>query len=190
MLPENARRACRTALAATCTLSLAIPASADGRGASDAGSPNGAASASAFGGNQLLDSHNAERLRLGLPPLVWNTRLASDAENFATELAARGELRHSKNAGSGHGENLWMGTSGAWDPAGMVEMFLEERRYFRSGAFPDVSLTGNWVDVGHYAQIVWRDTKEVGCATKTAKGMDILVCRYFPAGNVTGKAPF
>ncbi|WP_197707084.1 CAP domain-containing protein [Calothrix sp. NIES-3974] len=28
--------------------------------------------------------------------------------------------------------------------------------------------TGNWVDVGHYTQIIWRNTTEVGCAIATA----------------------
>ncbi len=191
MLGKVVRKALVSAVGAVCALVLAAPASAGDRGASDSYSPNGAASASVRSANPLLESHNVERVRLGLPPLAWSSRLAGEAADYAAELAARGELRHSTAAGrSGHGENLWMGTSGAWDAAGMIDMFLEERRYFRAAPFPDVSLTGNWLDVGHYSQIVWRETREVGCATKTSRGMDILVCRYFPAGNVTGEAPF
>lgn len=135
--------------------------------------------------------HNAERTRLGLPPLVWNPALARDAHDYAKRLAARGVLQHATPQDrKGTGENLWMGTAGAWDPGAMVEMFLEERRYFRAAPFPDVSLTGHWKDAGHYSQIVWRDTREVGCAIETEKGMDVLVCRYHPAGNVVGKSPY
>ncbi|RXY91726.1 CAP domain-containing protein, partial [Klebsiella pneumoniae] len=72
----------------------------------------------------------------------------------------------------------------------MISMFLEERRYFRTAVFPDISLTGNWKDAGHYSQIVWRETREVGCAIETGNGMDVLVCRYFPAGNVIGQSPY
>jgi hypothetical protein len=38
---------------------------------------------------------------------------------------------------------------------------------------------------GHYLQMVWRHTKEVGCgiATSIYINNDILVCRYSPAGN-------
>ncbi len=140
---------------------------------------------------RLLTSHNAERARLGLPPLKWNPALARDAGAWAKVLLARGELRHaSPDARKGHGENLWMGTAGAWDAKGMVEMFLDERRHFRFAAFPNVSLTGHWPDVGHYTQIVWRDTREVGCAIDRAKGLDVLVCRYYPAGNVLGQKPY
>ncbi len=140
---------------------------------------------------RLLLGHNAERARLGLPPLRWNPALARDAGDWAKTLLARGELEHaSHDARKGHGENLWMGTAGAWNAEGMVEMFLDERRYFRPAAFPNVSLTGHWSDVGHYSQIVWRETKEVGCALDSARGLDVLVCRYYPAGNVLGQSPY
>lgn len=140
---------------------------------------------------RVLVAHNAERTRLGLPGLVWNASLASDASDYARHLLDKGSLQHSSAAvRKGGGENLWMGSAGAWDSAGMVDMFISERRYFRAAKFPDVSLTGNWTDVGHYSQIVWRETKEIGCALASGKGNDVLVCRYFPAGNVVGKAPF
>lgn len=140
---------------------------------------------------RLLTGHNSERARLGLPPLKWNPALARDARDWARVLASRGQLEHaSHTARKGHGENLWMGTAGAWNAEGMVQMFLDERRYFRPAAFPHVSLTGEWSDVGHYSQIVWRETREVGCALDRAKGLDVLVCRYFPAGNVLGEKPY
>ena len=140
---------------------------------------------------RLLAVHNAERWRLGLPPLTWNPNLARDAESWAQQLLVRGELQHASAADRRHnGENLWMGTSGDWDVEDMVDMFLDERRYFRAATFPDVSLTGRWNDVGHYSQIVWEDTKEVGCAIDSGRGMDVLVCRYFPAGNVIGQTPY
>lgn len=140
---------------------------------------------------RLLAAHNSERVRLGLPMLRWNPSLARDADNWARVLVQRGALQHADgSARSGKGENLWMGTAGAWDPGAMVKMFLEERRHFRAATFPGVSRTGNWADVGHYTQIVWRDTREVGCAINTGKGNDVLVCRYHPAGNIMGQAPY
>lgn len=140
---------------------------------------------------RLLAVHNGERARLGLPPLSWNPQLASEANRYADVLLTNGRLQHSSHSDRrGRGENLWMGTAGAWQLESMVEMFLHERRYFRPARFPDISLTGNWTDVGHYSQIVWRDTREVGCAVKSGGGQDVLVCRYYPAGNVHGRDPF
>lgn len=180
----------RVLLGALCALAPVLPASADTAIPPPTREiPHTQPPASEV--ERLLVVHNAERTRLGLPALTWNASLASDAGAYASVLLNRGRLRHATNAErKGNGENLWMGTAGAWDSDGMFEMFLQERRYFRAATFPHISLTGNWSDVGHYSQIVWRDTREVGCAIRTGRGVDVLVCRYHPAGNVMGKAPY
>jgi len=140
---------------------------------------------------QVLAQHNLERTRAGVPALVWNEGLARDAQAWAHKLASEGWLHHASDAENrGAGENLWMGSAGYYAPQAMVGAFLEERRFFKRGAFPDVSHTGNWQDVGHYTQVVWRDTREVGCALARGAGNDFLVCRYWPAGNWMGEAPF
>lgn len=140
---------------------------------------------------RILASHNDERSRLGLAPLKWNRDLEREAADWARELSRRGVLQHaSRDVRNGTGENLWMGTAGVWNVDTMVGMFLAERRLYRHEQFPNISRTGNWADVGHYSQIVWRDTQEVGCAVHTARGNDVLVCRYWPAGNVWGSRAY
>ncbi|OJS19292.1 hypothetical protein BK403_27985 [Escherichia coli] len=183
-------RAIRGTLAVLCALAGAVSASADpGHPAYLGEIPHTQPPASEA--ERLLVMHNAERTRLGLPPLTWNVALARDAADYARILLVRGGLEHaSERDRRGTGENLWMGTAGAWKADAMISMFLEERRYFRTAVFPDISLTGNWKDAGHYSQIVWRETREVGCAIETGNGMDVLVCRYFPAGNVIGQSPY
>jgi hypothetical protein len=190
MVREGITTVRRAVLAALCALGAAVSASA-GTSTQARGAEIPHSQPSASEAQRLLISHNIERVRLGLPPLKWNAALASDARTWARELLARGQLAHaSHSVRKGQGENLWMGTAGAWDAEGMVAMFLDERRYFRPAAFPHVSLTGEWSDVGHYSQIVWRDTKEVGCAIDSGKDQDVLVCRYYPAGNVLGRKPY
>jgi uncharacterized protein YkwD len=134
----------------------------------------------------ILASHNAERTRLGIAPLAWSPQLAAGARDWARILAARGVLQHSGNAG-GTGENLWMGTSGAYPPEAMIGAFVKEARYFQAGRFPAVSRTGRWSDVGHYTQLIWPATREVGCALVQGRNWDVLVCRYSPAGNIYGQ---
>ncbi len=135
---------------------------------------------------RLLAAHNRERGTMQVPPLVWSDRLQGEARVWAQELARRGAFEHSTRTG-GAGENLWMGTASAYSPEEMIESFIEEKADFRAGRFPTVSNTGNWVDVGHYTQLIWRGTREVGCALATGRGNDVLVCRYWPAGNVMGQ---
>jgi hypothetical protein len=140
---------------------------------------------------RVLAEHNRERDRAGIPRLAWNHRLESDAQAWAQTLAREGWLRHaSRSENGGAGENLWMGSAGYYAIEEMVAAFTSERRHYRHGTFPDVSRTGNWQDVGHYTQIVWRGTREVGCAMARGAQDDFLVCRYWPAGNWMGQRPF
>jgi len=44
---------------------------------------------------------------------------------------------------------------------------------------------------GHYTQVVWKDTKEVGCAAyQCDDDSQVWVCQYTPAGNYIGQKPF
>jgi hypothetical protein len=149
-----------------------------------------ASSVDAFS-QRVLAEHNRERDRAGVPRLAWNGKLARDAQLWAQRLAVEGWLRHASQAENrGAGENLWMGSAGYYGPESMIAAFLEERQNYRNGTFPNVSRTGNWEDVGHYTQVVWRDTREVGCAVARNTRDDFLVCRYWPSGNWMGERPF
>ena len=135
---------------------------------------------------RLLAAHNAERERWGKEPLVWNESLAQQAQAWAHALAANGMFTHARER-YGAGENLWRGNSDRLTAEQMVGAFIAEKRYFRPGYFPDVSTTGDWMDVGHFTQLIWPATRQVGCAMATGQGYDVLVCRYYPAGNVFGE---
>jgi hypothetical protein len=47
---------------------------------------------------------------------------------------------------------------------------------------------------GHYTQVVWRDTKRVGCGVATCNGggspKEYWVCNYDPPGNWVGNVPY
>ena len=133
--------------------------------------------------------HNRERSAVGVPPLVWDARLASAAAAYGPELARRGRLAHSPpESRPGQGENLWMGTRGAYSFEEMIASWADERRLFRPGTFPDVSRSGHWGDVAHYTQMIWRSTARLGCALHPSPRWDFLICRYAPPGNVVGQA--
>jgi hypothetical protein len=136
--------------------------------------------------DRLLASHNEERLRLSIPRLTWSDSLATEAREWAVSLASRQVFEHSYDR-SGAGENLWMGTAGYFSAEQMIGGFVEERKHFQPGIFPQVSKTGNWADIGHYTQLIWPETRKVGCALTQNGGVDFLVCRYWPPGNVMGQ---
>ena len=43
---------------------------------------------------------------------------------------------------------------------------------------------------GHYTQIVWKNTKKVGCAMIECNGTSTWVCQYDPPGNWVGQKPY
>ncbi|GGD63861.1 hypothetical protein GCM10010990_11660 [Croceicoccus mobilis] len=137
---------------------------------------------------RLLETHNRERIRMGVPPLAWDPKLARDAQEWANVIARKQTLTHaSRMDRNGAGENLWVGVKGYYTAEEMIETFIDEKQYYRPGTFPKVSTTGQWADVGHYTQLIWRETEKVGCAVAPGGGQDWLVCRYYPAGNTMGR---
>ena len=137
---------------------------------------------------RLLDAHNVERRRVGVPDLRWSAKLAAEAQAYAVKLAARQRLVHASRAERDEaGENLWAGTAGLYSAEQIVGTMIAEKRDFEPGVFPQVSRTGAWRDVGHYTQIIWRETRDVGCAVVPGGGQDWVVCRYWPAGNIYGQ---
>ena len=137
---------------------------------------------------RVLAAHNAQRSQAGVPPLVWDNALGTAAAAYAQQLAMTGRFEHSdRSQRRGTGENLWMGTHGAFSIEAMVGGWASERRFFAPGTFPNVSRSGNWEDVGHYTQMIWPTTTRVGCALASTPRIDYLVCRYATAGNIDGR---
>lgn len=133
----------------------------------------------------LLVLHNQLRSRFAVPPLQWDASLADGAAGWAARIGDSGVLEHS--GVEDMGENLWMGSTDRYAVDAMVGAWAEEQRLFRAGRFPDVSRSGDWSDVGHFTQVIWPDTRSVGCGLYHGRVWDVLVCRYAPAGNVMGE---
>ena len=131
---------------------------------------------------EMLAAHNAARARVKVAPLAWSGRLAAIAQNWADTLLAHKEFVHRPN--SSYGENLFAVTGAAASPGQVVEGWASEARNYdyKSNQCSGVC--------GHYTQIVWGDTKEVGCAVARGGGREVWVCEYDPAGNWEGKRPY
>ncbi len=128
-------------------------------------------------------AHNKWRAKVNVPPLKWDKELAKTALIWAKELKKKGcAFEHSQTPGLG--ENLFMGTTGFYGPKEVVDAWGNEIKDYN---YENNSCTGV---CGHYTQVVWATTKQVGCAKITCNGNDIWVCNYDPPGNWTGQKPY
>ncbi|VUC27411.1 unnamed protein product [Clonostachys rosea] len=134
---------------------------------------------------KALDAHNAARAAVGNSPLTWDDSLSSDAQVWATTIAALSSLTHS--SGSGQGENLYM-QSGSDSPfLNGINSFLSEKSLYSGEAISGTNFGG----FGHYTQAVWKSTTKVGAAVaKAADGSSYVVFRYSPPGNYIGETPY
>ncbi len=140
--------------------------------------------------NSILAVHNSERSAVGVPPLTWNDDLAAGAKIWAEHLATSGEFTHDPNKPANVGENIagFNPSKGASAPGEGQSLWVDEKKNWHGG----VLTPENWYPTGHYTQMVWKDTKQVGCETANGAGhpYSILVCRYSPPGNYMGQAPY
>ena len=132
---------------------------------------------------EALESHNKFRTLHHVPPLKLNKELCSIAENYAKTLATKLQcLQHSKNTYKGQelGENLY----GCY---GMEATGLEVSKHWYD-EIKKYNFNGDWQSgCGHFTQMVWKETEEVGFGKWKDKGGHIyVVANYFPAGNYLG----
>lgn len=83
------------------------------------------------------------------------------------------------HSGGPYGENLAIGYP---DPAAAVEAWGDERALF------DFARGGFSHETGHFTQLVWRSSRQVGCGRRDCgEGRGWYVaCEYLPVGNVRG----
>ena len=140
--------------------------------------------------SSILTVHNQERAAVGVLPLVWSNELAAGAQTWAENLATTGEFAHDPNRPNGVGENIagFNPSMGVSAPGEGQSLWVDEKKNWHGG----VLTPENWYPTGHYTQMVWKDTQQVGCATGSGDGhpFSILVCRYSPPGNFMGQAPY
>ena len=132
---------------------------------------------------QALECHNKYRKMHHVPPLKLNKEICTIAENYAKILATKLKcLQHSENTYKGQelGENLF----GCY---GMEATGQEISDHWYS-EIKKYNFNGDWQGgCGHFTQMVWKDTEEVGFGKwKDKSGQIYVVANYYPAGNFLG----
>lgn len=130
---------------------------------------------------QCLKWHNDYRSIHQAPTVTWNDTIAADAEVWATYLADNNAFAHATNLGQlDQGENLYLVSVQPTEPCtDATKAFYEEIKDY------NFDQPGFSSQTGHFTQVVWKSTRQIGAASKTrADGQFVVVVRYSPPGNV------
>jgi len=135
---------------------------------------------------RFLTPHNDARARVGVGPLVWDATVAAYAQNYANTRTADCAMQHSGGGGR-YGENLFK-EMGYPDPIGTgVMSWVNEKQYYD---YSSNSCAAGQV-CGHYTQVVWRNSKRLGCAQAQCNdGWTFVICNYYPQGNFNNQKPY
>lgn len=115
--------------------------------------------------------------------LEWNVGIAASAQEHADYLGRNNLFEHSS---SGYGENVYASSRDA-SYVDAVNSWYSEKSDFNVNT--KTCNTGE--QCGHYTQLIWKDTLEVGCGkSSSATWTTIVVCQYNPPGNYIGETPF
>ena len=145
----------------------------------------------------ILVAHNRARCAVTptaqtMPALTWNVALEATAQAWASAcvdlVAPGGLIDHNPNRSVGHeltfgyvGENIYA-SSGTASPTGAVLSWDAEKINYN---FAANTCAVNKV-CGHYTQVVWANSLEVGCARALCPSLTYrsgIVCNYGPGGN-------
>jgi len=132
--------------------------------------------------HEMLAAHNQIRARVDVQPLIWSASLAARAQDWADQLLQQGRFYHRPN--SNLGENIFEILGGHVSPAEVVGDWASEAGSYNYRANTCRGLCG------HYTQVVWRGTRELGCAVASKHGREVWVCDYNPHGNWIGERPY
>lgn len=131
-----------------------------------------------------------------LPALIWNQELANFAQSHADAcvFAHSNSTNRTNTFGEWVGENIAANTGTGYDPYTIVDLWASEAIDYDY----NTNTCANGKQCGHYTQIVWRDTTELGCAkavcptlgNTTFTNAEFWVCEYLPGGNYIGQRPY
>lgn len=128
----------------------------------------------------MLEIHNNLRALHGVQPLRWNTTLVKFSEEYSRPIfdCNNVELVHLYGP---YGENLAAGGFGS--DIGSVQAWYDEIDLY------DYDNPGYSAEVGHFTQLIWKDTSTIGCSRIMCDNSwsQYTICEYSDdRGNIIG----
>uniref|UniRef100_A0A7N9AMC4 Cysteine-rich venom protein TEL1-like n=1 Tax=Mastacembelus armatus TaxID=205130 RepID=A0A7N9AMC4_9TELE len=143
--------------------------------------------------NEIVNKHNA--LRRDVQPtasnmlkMSWNSEAEANAQRWANTCSMKHSPASSRKISTSDcGENLYMSSiKNTWSDA--IQSWYDEVKNWRYGVGPV-----NGGVVGHYTQVVWYRSNQIGCAMAYCPNSTykyFYVCQYCPPGNYQYARPY
>ncbi len=141
---------------------------------------------------KILNHHNDVRKEIGVGKIIWNKQLARYAQQWANYLADSNhcQLKHRVAPGENgkdYGENIFWGSDKSISPMEASLSWYSEKKDYKYQKVDNK----NYLKTGHYTQMIWKNTKEMGVGVAVCpNGGMIVVANYYPAGNYIGEYPY
>ncbi|MBU6157500.1 MAG: SCP-like extracellular [Bacteroidetes bacterium] len=141
----------------------------------------------------FINHHNQVRKEVNVPALEWDAQLANYAQEWADYLATKNgcEIKHRDKVNKkeyNYGENIYWGSNHkVFSTLSASESWYSEKTdyQYQSFKFPTDPV------VGHYTQMIWKNTTAVGAGKAICpNGAIIVVANYNPPGNYIGEYPY
>ncbi|XP_053917584.1 cysteine-rich venom protein piscivorin [Cuculus canorus] len=142
--------------------------------------------------NLIVDKHNA--LRRGVNPtasnmmkMKWSPQAAKNAQMWVNKCTLSHSPANMRKTTVQCGENLFM-SSAPFSWPDVVQAWYDEEKDFEYG----IGAKTPGAVIGHFTQVVWHSSYEVGCAVAfcpNSRYKVFYVCQYCPAGNIVGSIP-
>ena len=165
---------------------------------------------------EILDKHNelrslvAQGNQAGQPSatnmnkLTWDSELARNAQRWADQCPDdpphdpnRKTLKFPMQPGQNKADSWNSVNDFDWQLSTKIQSWYDEVKDFPSDNVKAFSMNGATGVIGHYTQVVWAETKKVGCGVMYYKDSrpksssypyrKTLVCNYYPPGNYLGQ---
>ena len=149
----------------------------------------------------ITKAHNDLRAQYKLRGLKYSKTLEKAARKWAKKLQKDGcGMVHSHGKVGAYGENLY------WASPRVMTKTTSDGKQTQNRSLQKVqdhAVVQAWFDevkwydyqtnscepnqmCGHYTQVIWNTTREVGCAAMACDDRSqVWVCEYAPAGNIT-----
>lgn len=146
----------------------------------------------------IVDKHNEMRKSdpaSNMKRLVWNGVLARMASEWAEKCGSdHGQPEALDRPYEYIGQNMNIFSKRQTDYISSIDAWMDEKAFYD---FESMTCQKG-KKCGHYRQLVWAETSEIGCGyakCSLVTGLqldygDVFVCNYGPSGNIKGQKPY